>query len=101
LEEAAVSHVAFLDELAAQRELLHRHVTIAVRDRRGHGHTLHRASEAVRHLAGCEVTATVLDPYDAAATLAASLDPTAPPPAVGLAPESTAAHAIADGGEDQ
>src|SRR5213078_4025685 len=35
LEEAALSHAAFLDDLAAQRELLHRQVTIAVRDRRG------------------------------------------------------------------
>src|SRR5437762_3576316 len=88
LEEAALSHVAFLDDLAAQRELLHRQVTIAVRDRRGPGHTLHRAHEAVRALAGCEVTATVLDPVDTAATLAGCLDPTAPPPPVGLAPEN-------------
>src|SRR2546430_14527152 len=66
LEEAALSHAAFLDDLAAQRELLHRQVTIAVRDRRGAGHTLHRAAEAVRALAACEVTATVLDAADAA-----------------------------------
>ena len=57
-----------LQKLAAQRELLHRQVTIAVRDRRGPGHTIHRASEAVRALAACEVTATVLDGPDAAAT---------------------------------
>src|SRR5437762_4732971 len=88
LEEAALSHAAFLDDLAAQRELLHRQVTIAVRDRRGPGHTIHRASEAVRALAACEVTATVLDGPDAAGTLAACLDPTAPLPAVGLAPEN-------------
>src|SRR6266516_1788692 len=67
LEEAALSHVAFLDDLASQRELLHRQVTIAVRDRRGPGHTLHRAAEAVRALAACEVTATVLDAADTAA----------------------------------
>src|SRR5437762_3718758 len=88
LEQAALSHVAFLDDLAAQRELLHRRVTIAVRDRRGPGHTLHRAAEAVRALGACEVTATVLDGPDAAGTLAACLDPTAPLPAVGLAPEN-------------
>jgi hypothetical protein len=99
LEEAALSHAAFLDELAAQRELLHRQVTIAVRDRRGPGHTIHRASEAVRALAACEVTATVLDAPDAAATLAACLDPTAPLPAVGLAPENTVIHGATDGGE--
>src|SRR5438067_2485772 len=76
LEAAALSHVAFLDDLAAQRELLHRQVTIAVRDRRGPGHTLHRAAEAVRALAACEVDAAVLDGYDAAGAVAASLSPT-------------------------
>jgi len=98
LEEAALSHVAFLDELAAQRELLHRQVTIAVRDRRGPGHTIHRASETVRALAACEVTATVLDGPDAAATLAACLNPTAPLSPVGLAPDSAVIHAATDGG---
>jgi hypothetical protein len=98
LEEAALSHVAFLDDLAAQRELLHRQVTIAARDRRGAGHTIHRASEAVRALAACEVTATVLDGPDAAATLAVCLDPTAPLPAVGLAPENAVIHGATDGG---
>ncbi len=98
LEEAALSHAAFLDDLAAQRELLHRQVTIAVRDRRGGGHTLHRASEAVRALAACEVTATVLDAADTAATLAGCLDPTAPPPPVGLAPDGAVIHGISDTG---
>jgi hypothetical protein len=101
LEEAALSHVAFLDELAAQRELLHRQVTIAVRDRRGPGHTIHRASETVRALAACEVTATVLDGYDAAATLAGCLDPTAPLPAVGLAPDGAVIHGTSGAGGEQ
>jgi hypothetical protein len=83
LEQAARSHVAFLDQLAAQRELLHRQVTVAVRDQRGASHTLHRATEAVRALAACEVTARVLDPNHAAAVLAECLDPTGPPPPVG------------------
>ncbi len=100
LEEAALSHAAFLDDLAAQRELLHRQVTIAVRDRRGAGHTIHRASEAVRALSACEVTATVLDAADTAATLAGCLDPTAPPPPVGVAPNNAVIHGISDtGGE--
>jgi len=100
LEEAALSHAAFLDDLAAQRELLHRQVTIAVRDRRGPGHTIHRASEAVRALAACEVTATVLDAPNTAATVAGCLDPTAPPPPVALAPDGAVIHAIsATGGE--
>ncbi|MEU0558471.1 PrgI family protein [Dactylosporangium sp. NPDC006015] len=78
LEDAARSHVAFLDDLASQRELLHRKVTVAVRGRRGPTHTAHQAREAVRALAGCEVAATVLDGYDAQAALAACLDPAAP-----------------------
>jgi hypothetical protein len=77
LEDAARSHAGFLDDLAAQRELLHRQVTVAVRGRRGPGHTAHQAREAVRALAGCEVTATVLDGYDTQAALAACLDPAA------------------------
>jgi hypothetical protein len=101
LEQAALSHVAFLDDLATQRELLHRQVTIAVRDQRGAGHTLHRAAEAVRALGACEVTATVLDSANAAATLAWCLDPTGPPPPVGLAPDGAVIHANSDAGSEQ
>ncbi|GIE93926.1 PrgI family protein [Paractinoplanes rishiriensis] len=81
LEDAARSHAAFLDDLATQRELLHRQVTVAVRGRRNPGHTAHQALEAVRALAGCEVAGTVLDAYDTQAALAACLDPAAPAPA--------------------
>ena len=77
LEEAARSHATFLHDLAGQRELLHRQVTVAVRSRRGPHHTAHAAAEAVRALAGCEVPARVLAGVDAAARLAASLDPAA------------------------
>jgi hypothetical protein len=101
LERAALSHVEFLDDLAVQRELLHRQVTIAVRDQRGAGHTLHRAAEAVRALAACEVTATVLDPANAAATLAGCLDPTGPPPPVGVAPAGSVIHATCEVGGEQ
>jgi PrgI family protein len=97
LEQAALSHVAFLDDLAAQRELLHRQVTIAVRDRRGSGHTLHRAAEAVRALGACEVDAVVLDGYAAAATLAASLDPTG----TSGAGASTVNHSDSTGGGER
>jgi PrgI family protein len=100
LEQAALSHVAFLDDLAAQRELLHRQVTIAVRDKRGPGHTLHRAAEAVRALGACEVDAAVLDGYAAAGTLAGCLDPTAPLPAPGLAPDGAVIHTATDDGRD-
>ena len=101
LEAAALSHVAFLDDLAAQRELLHRQVTIAVRDRRGAGHTLHRAAEAVRALGACEVDAAVLDGYAAAATLAASLDPTGPQPGTSGAGAGAVIHGTSDAGGDQ
>ena len=83
LEDAARSHVEFLDDLAASRELLHRHVTVAVRSTRSPGNTSHQAAETVRALSGCEVAATVLDPVDAAATLTGALNPSAessPPP---------------------
>lgn len=80
LEEAARAHAAFVDDVAAQRELLHRQVTVAVRGRRGPAHTTHQAREAVRALAGCEVTTAVLDADDTSAALAACLDPAAPTP---------------------
>ncbi|MEU1807852.1 PrgI family protein [Micromonospora aurantiaca (nom. illeg.)] len=78
LEDAARAHVQFLDELAGQRELLHRQVTVAVRSRRGAHHAAHHAAEVVRALGGCEVPARVLDGPDAGVRLAASLDPTGP-----------------------
>lgn len=80
LEAAAGSHATFLNDLAAGRELLHRQVTLAVRSHRGAGHARHRATETVRGLAGCEVTATVLDGPDAAATLSSCLNPSPVPP---------------------
>ena len=101
LEAAALSHVAFLDDLAAQRELLHRQVTIAVRDKRGPGHTLHRAAETVRALGACEVAAAVLDGYAAATALAASLDPTGPQPGTSGAGTDAVIHATTDPGDDQ
>lgn len=88
LEDAARSHVAFLDDLAARRELLHRQVTVALRSERGPGFSLHRAGEAVRALSACEVTASVLDAPDAAAVLSAALNPT------GAAPTGHAATPI-------
>ncbi|MDG4829970.1 PrgI family protein [Solwaraspora sp. WMMD1047] len=92
LEEAARAHVAFLDDLAARRELLHRQITVAVRSRRGPHHTAHAAAEAVRALAGCEVPARVLDGHDVLVRLAASLDPTAPP---------RAPYSASDGGDQR
>jgi hypothetical protein len=90
LEDAARAHAAFLDDLAVQRELLHRQVTVAVRSRRGPHHTARTAAEAVRALAGCEVPARVLDGPEASGRLAASLDPTG---------GSAAGSRFADGGD--
>lgn len=81
LEDAARSHAAFLDDLAARRELLHRDVTVAVRGTRGPAQSAHRARETVRALAGCEVIATALDGYGTQAALAACLDPASAGPA--------------------
>ncbi|MFB9238342.1 PrgI family protein [Plantactinospora siamensis] len=92
LEDAARAHAAFLDDLARQRELLHRQITVAVRSRRGAPHAAQRIAEVVRALGGCEIPARVLDGPDATVRLAASLKPTAP----ALAPYPTP-----DGGDDR
>ncbi len=96
LERAARAHAAFLTRLGAERELLHRGVTVVVRDPRGADHTLHRAWEAVRALSACEITAEVLDADDAAAALAAAVDPHAVAPPPGLAPSAAVIGARTD-----
>lgn len=75
LEDAARSHAGFLDQLATQRELLHRQVTIAVRDQRSGSHAMHRAHDTARALTRCDLTTAVLDGPAAAHTLAACLNP--------------------------
>jgi hypothetical protein len=94
LEDAARSHAGFLDELAAGRELLYREVTVAVRDRRGPAQAIARGVDAARGLAGCEVTARVLDPADTTAVLAGCLDPYRPPLPGGLAPTTAVIHGL-------
>lgn len=73
LERLAEDHAAFLDELATQRELLHRQVTVALRDRRGAAHAVGRAADAAHMLAACEVQARVLDGPAAVEVLAAAM----------------------------
>jgi PrgI family protein len=75
LEAAARAHVVFLDQLASDRELLHRQVTVAVRDTRSSAHTAHRAAEAARALVACDIRTHVLDGHQAAAALADCLTP--------------------------
>lgn len=97
LEDAARSHIEFLDQLGAGRELLYRDVTVAVRDTRGPAHTTARADEAARALAGCEITARVLDPGQTATALAVCLDPNALAIPDGLAPTTAVIHGPAQG----
>jgi hypothetical protein len=78
LEDAARRHAAFLDQLAADRELLHRHVLVGVRDRRSPAHAAQRGLDTARALAGCEVSAHLLDGHAAQAALAGCLTPHAP-----------------------
>lgn len=73
LEAAARAHVAFLAQVAAERELLHRQVTIALRDTRSPAHAIHRATDTIRALGACEVTARPQDGNQVAATLATCL----------------------------
>jgi hypothetical protein len=76
LEHAATDYATFLAELAADRELLHRQVTLAMRDKRSPARAAHRGDEAVRTLAGCEVTARPLEATTVDAVLAAACQPT-------------------------
>lgn len=75
LEHAARAHVAFLDALGAERELLDRQVTIAVRDTRGPHRAAHRTAEAARALGACEVNARTLDGAETVRELADCWNP--------------------------
>src|SRR5690606_34552859 len=75
LEAAASAYAGFLAEVADERELLARHLTVAVRDKRGPAFTARRTANAARALAACEVRAEVTDPATATRLLAACLDP--------------------------
>jgi hypothetical protein len=75
LEDAARRHAAFLDQLGADRELLHRDVLVNVRDPRSADRAEQRAAETARALGACEVPARPLDGPAAAAALAECLQP--------------------------
>lgn len=80
LEGAARYHAGYLRHLTAERELLHRQVTVILRDTRSPAHTWHRAADAARTLAACEINAVVHSPVDTAATWAESVAAQPPPP---------------------
>lgn len=95
LEHAALDHAGFLAEMAAGRDLLHRHVLLVFtepRPARGGGaeaagrRALRRAEEAAAALRAAEITVAVLDGPAVAAVLSAAADPHRPPPVAGLAP---------------
>ena len=88
LEQAALEHAAFLEDLAAERDVLTRQALLVVREP-GHGagrpggtaagRALQRAGEAARLLAGADLQVQVLDGGQVTALLAACADPAAPP----------------------
>jgi len=88
LEQAALEHAGFLENLAAGRDVLTRQALLILREP-GHetgrpggaaaGRALQRAGEAARLLGGAGVQVQVLDGGQVTALLAACADPTAPP----------------------
>ena len=95
LEQAALEHAGFLENLAAERDVLTRQALLILREP-GHGtgrpggtaagRALQRAGEAARLLSGANLQVQVLDGGQVTALLAACADPAAPPqPAGGTA----------------
>jgi len=84
LEQTALEHAAFLEGLAAERDVLTRQALLIVREpgRPGGtaaGRALQRAGEAARLLGGADLQVQVLDGGQVTALLAACADPAAPP----------------------
>jgi hypothetical protein len=103
LERAARDYADFLDDLAAARDPLRRHVLITVR---ADGAVLaaRRGQDTARALAGIGVDTTVLDGAAVTAALAAAVDPYAPPAPgpradPGAAVTAAAAATTAEGGQ--
>jgi hypothetical protein len=90
LEAAALAHAAFVEDLAASRDLLARRVLVVLRDPAGGpdapARLRRRAADAAASLAAAGVVLRVLDTAAAIAALHGSLDPWAPPRPPGLAP---------------
>jgi len=92
LEAACREHAAFLDELAARRDVLRRQVLVVLREpapaaAATAGPALRRrAQAATASLAAAGITLTPLDGHEAAEVLHRAADPEAPPRPPGLAP---------------
>jgi hypothetical protein len=87
LEQAALEHAAFLEGLAADRDVLTRQALLIVREP-GHGtgrgdtaagRAQQRAGEAARLLGGADLQVSLLDGGQVTALLTACADPAAPP----------------------
>ncbi|MGW7074665.1 PrgI family protein [Streptomyces sp. NPDC054866] len=81
LERAALGHAAFLDELAAERDLLTRQVLLVAREpsATGAARAGHRLTEAARVLEAAEITVSALEAPAAAEALRLAADPDAAP----------------------
>lgn len=79
LEDAALAHADFLDQLAEGRDLLQRRVVLAVREpgrtTAAADRAAGRAQDAARALAAADLVVRPLDTAQAAVVLAAGLDP--------------------------
>lgn len=81
LERAALAHADFLGHLAAERDLLTRHVLLVAREPSpsGAARAGHRLTEAARALEAAEITVSPLEAEAAAETLRLAADPDATP----------------------
>ena len=90
LEAAALAHAAFLEDLAASRDLLCRRVLVVLRDPAGGpdapGRLRRRATDAAASLGAAGIVLQVLDTTAATAAVQGALDPWALPRPPGLAP---------------
>ena len=90
LEVAALAHAAFVEDLAASRDLLARRVLVVLRDPAGGtdapARLRRRAADAATSLAAAGIALRVLDTAAATAALHGAFDPWAPPRPPGLSP---------------
>ncbi|MDA8273969.1 MAG: PrgI family protein [Actinomycetota bacterium] len=90
LEAAALAHAAFVEDLAASRDLLARRVLVVLRDPAGGpdvpARLRRRAADAAASLAAAGINLRVLDTVAATGAVHGALDPWVPPRPPGLAP---------------
>jgi hypothetical protein len=77
LEQAALDHANFLDDLTSRRTLMDRKVLISTHeaDPKSEPRLMRRVHDSAAVLAGCELNVTVLDAASATDVLGAALDP--------------------------